>query len=333
MSGTVLIEDNREFKDLKKETFSGHNKKDVLKSLEKCIALGEVPYAIHWAFELLCSGLVDTLWNSFFMIAVEQVNRANPLIFSYLYMRFFKEFFPLRDAYASDIPRIRNSPSARKIVAEAATLLALSKKAKLPAFPKVTPADYTRDRIREVAKAPLTSYANAIIKADDPSHIIIPSNEIAFAIRRENRDSLHALFWIRWLLEFEKQLKKESGSKLACAKRPVPGIDEKHHTDVVWLLWEVLSHEVSQRPPQEKAPLEKVISVLFRMFCYQYEPSCKNSRKEFLACAVVLLTDIVEWNEPLCQDMTYLRSVVARVDELIMEFKPHERVDAPKGAL
>lgn len=320
MQPQVLIKDDRTIKEFRQATFSGHSKAQVKKAFQQATELGQYEYAVHWAFELLCSGLVDTLWNLFFDTCVSQVNRMNPVLLMYLHKR-FDEFWPLREAYEDNITAIRNSLSARHMVCEAAALLTMSKKNKMTNFPTMKPdLDYTADRIREMAKAPLTSYANAIIKPGDPADILIAANEISFAVRKETQDKLSALYWIRWLLEWDKQLKRAK-NVLTCAERQTPYVDPKYSTDVVWLIWECLNHEAMTRPGGPA----RLMQSLFFAYCYQWEPSSKQGRREFMNMAVHALTDTLEVDEPLCRDKAFIRNLCGNTDAFMTEFKGHEK--------
>lgn len=319
----VMIDDDRSIKEFKKETFSGHSKNDVVKAMGGAIEIAQYEYAIHWAYELLCSGLVDTLWNGLFNVYVDQVNRMNPLLIIYLCHRFYSEFIPLRESHLGDITRIRNSVSARKIIMEVVGLLCMSHKGKLPVYPKVTAEDYEAVSIRSVCKAPASNYANSILKQSDPVDIYIPINELAYAIREENKDCVGALYWIKWLMEWDKQLKK-AHEPLKCEDRSVPGVDDKYRRDVVWVIWEVINKEVSSRV-MFRNQLEKVMGGLFKAYLYQWEPSSKTTRKNYLVYAVVLLTDNIEWNVDICKDRIFMKGLVLKTDDFMMEFKNHEK--------
>lgn len=319
----ISIDDDRTIREFKKETFSGHSKNDVVKAMGNAIEIAQYEYAIHWAYELLCSGLVDTLWNGLFNIYVEKINRMNPLLIIYLCHRFYSEFLPLREANLGDITRIRNSNSARKIVLEVIGLLCMSHKGKLPIFPKITNDDYEADSIRSVCKAPASNYANSIIKHNDPIDIYIPINELAYAIREENKDAASALYWIKWLLEWDKQLKK-AHEPLKCEERHINNIEEKYRKDVVWVIWEVINKEISNRV-MFKDKLEKVLGGLFKTYLYQWEPSSKTTRRNYLIYAVVLLTDNIDWNVEICKDKVFIKGLVLKSDEFILDFKQHEK--------
>jgi hypothetical protein len=78
------IHDARTVLDFQKFTFSGHLRSHVYKVLDENVKLGHADYACYWSLELMCSGLVHSMWQTFFESAVRNINRASPNAFLYL---------------------------------------------------------------------------------------------------------------------------------------------------------------------------------------------------------------------------------------------------------
>ena len=78
------IHDPRTVADFQKFTFSGHLRSAVLKVIDENIKLGNADYTCYWSLEMLCSGLVHSLWTQFFESASKHIHRASPNVFLYL---------------------------------------------------------------------------------------------------------------------------------------------------------------------------------------------------------------------------------------------------------
>jgi hypothetical protein len=63
------VQDPRSVADFQKTTFCGHPRAHVRKVLIQNIGLGNADYACYWTLELLCSGLVHSIWDAFFEAA------------------------------------------------------------------------------------------------------------------------------------------------------------------------------------------------------------------------------------------------------------------------
>lgn len=300
----LLVSDPRPISNFKSETFSHHRRNDVLRSLTQSVHLGQIDYALHWAFELLLSGLVDTLWMHLFEIAATQAHRANPTVFAYLRKRFYEDWMSLRSAHVADILRIRNSGAARTLVAEATAILTMSPKARLVAFPPVKPTDYEEDAIVRAARAPATDYARAVWRPrEDPPGLFIAANEIAFALREDTRDPVAALYWIRWALGFD--------SKTVCAARGPADVPPRHRGHPAWLVWALIQEESSRRPTN----VQNAIGALFSLYRYCWTPS---QHKNFFATAVSFLLEPVDFTVPLVATPAFLKTI--NPDAIVAEF-------------
>ena len=80
----ATINDGRSVADFQHFTFSGHSRKLANKSLLESIQLGHADYACYWSLELLCSGLVHSLWDTLFESASLYIHRSCPNVFTYL---------------------------------------------------------------------------------------------------------------------------------------------------------------------------------------------------------------------------------------------------------
>ena len=78
------INDSRSVMEFQKKTFCGHPRAHVRKVLLQNIQLGHADYACYWTLELLCSGLVHSIWDAFFEAAALHINRAQPNVLLYL---------------------------------------------------------------------------------------------------------------------------------------------------------------------------------------------------------------------------------------------------------
>jgi hypothetical protein len=306
----ILIEDRRSIQELKKETFSHFQKTDVKKWLETSIHTGNIPYSIHWACELLCSGLVDTLWNVFFECYLKFVNRKNPNLLAYLYHR-YQEFLPLREAYLHNIPLIRNSKTARAIVCEAAILLSMfTNKSKLAAQPAIKPDNFTKESIQLSTKANSPHYSSRVLRPDDPPLITIPVNEFCYGL--STKDLGHSLYWMKWLIEFPRF----SQAPIRISLRDVSDVDSKFVQDPVWILWECLQ----QYTPRH---LEKFQEILFKLFREGYEKGTPKAKKHYLTFATMLCCDSIDVSTPICHDQLLLDSSKAYLPDILSEIAKH----------
>jgi hypothetical protein len=77
------INDTRQIKDFKEKTFSLFLKKDVLSEFNKSIMAGKIEDTNHWATELICSGMIDKIWDKLFSLFTKNIYTYNPTMPSY----------------------------------------------------------------------------------------------------------------------------------------------------------------------------------------------------------------------------------------------------------
>ena len=279
------IYDSRTVVDFQKFTFSGHLRQHVYKVLDENIKLSHADYSCYWTLELLCSGLTHSLWQTFFESASKHINRGAPNVFSYLVQK-YETFSGYESQYSiMNMTDIRNNQDARNLVCEVAATLALCRKNKLPAIPKIKPEhDFQQITITENLKAPSSNFARHLMKKGDPLDLYIPLNELYYCISPQTRDITKALYWVAWILKYASQFKKQNKRDFDCAFRTNTYVEDKHCKLAIWLVWDTVL-DVSNKSPQS-AILKPYIECLYKIHCLRWTPSLLKTRLCFLITAI-----------------------------------------------
>jgi hypothetical protein len=178
---------------------------------------------------------------------------------------------------------IRNNEAVRELVCEVAATLALCRKNKLVALPKITPAhDFNPDIIKESLRSPSANYARPIVKKDDPLELYIPFNEFIYCLRPEVRDFTRAIYWVAWMLKYVK----ENKNAFICHSRPNPAIEDKFCKHVVWMIWDGVAIAGGAATGREQ-----YIDALFKLHCSRWAPVSMKSRVSFLISAIGILCE------------------------------------------
>ena len=279
------ITDPRSVMDFQKTTFCGHVRSHVVKVLLQNIQLGHADYACYWSLELLCSGLVHTLWMALFEGAALHVNRAQPAVFLYLASA-YERYAPIESAYGvRDMTAIRNNMDVRQMICQAAAAITLCRKNKLPSLPTMKPAhDFDPATIQESLKAPSTLFGRLVLRRDDPMTVAIPINEFVYCLRQDVRDTARSLYWMAWIYAYCREHKKQTKQTLLFSNRTDDHVTTAHGSHVVWIFWEAI-----QKQAQPAA--RPYIDVLYRMYCLRWSPSDAKQRQALLTSAVVLVCE------------------------------------------
>lgn len=279
------VADTRTVVDFQKNTFCGHIRSDVIKVISKNIQLGHADYTCYWVLELLCSGLVHTLWMTLFTGAATHVNRAQPNIFVYL-AETYEKYAPIEAKYSSmEMTNIRNNPDVRRIVCEVAATIALCRKNKLPTLPSIKPAhDFDSVTIQETIKAPSAIFGKLVLRREDPMSVAIPINEFCYCLRPDVRDVTKSLYWMAWVFAYCREYKKQAKTPLLFADRSDEFISVDYGRHPVWVFWDAIK--------KQALPVAKpYIETLYKMYCLRWSPSDAKPRQALLATAVLLVCE------------------------------------------
>ena len=279
------VNDPRPVTDFQKTTFCGHPRSHVTKVLIQNIQLGHADYACYWTLELLCSGLVHTLWDTLFEAAALHINRAQPQVFLYL-ADAYERYAPIEGSYAiSNMTSIRNHPDVRNIVCRVAGTLSMCRKSKLPSLPTMKPAhDFDPVTIRESLKAPSSLFGRLVLRPQDPLPSAVPINEFVYCLRPDVRDLVRCLYWMSWTLAYAREHKKQTKENLIFADRSDEFVLAAHGNHIVWLFWDA----VRKQTPAHTRP---VIEVLYKMYTLRWTPSEAKSKQPLLVAAIVLVCE------------------------------------------
>jgi hypothetical protein len=312
------VYDTRTVVDFQKFTFSGHLRTHVYKVLDENIKLGHADYSCFWALELMCSGLVHSMWQTLFESAAKHINRGAPNSFLYL-VRMYEKFAPYESQYSVlEMTNIRNNQDVRTLICEVAASIALCRKNKLPVFPKIKPEhDFQQITIQENLKSPSANYARHLTKKDDPLDIYIPYNEFVYSLRPETRDTLKALYWASWILKYASRFKKANKKEYSCTFRQNVYVEDKHCSHIIWILWEAVL-DASNKSPQS-GMLRQYIESLYKLHCLRWTPTSLKSRICFLVVAIQFICEstTLDIHYSVPHDLSVVHGVVENIPQWI----------------
>ena len=312
------IHDPRTVADFQKFTFSGHLRSAVLKVIDENIKLGNADYACYWSLEMVCSGLVHSLWTQFFESASKHIHRASPNVFLYLVEK-YEKFSTYEQQYSVyQMTQIRNNSDVRNLICEVAATLSLCRKQKPVSFPKIKAEhDFQPLTIQEMLKAPSSSYGKDISLGEDPLELYIPLNELVYSLRPETRDIMRSLYWSAWILKYASVKKKEK-QEVICAYRGNQFIEDKFGRHPVWMIWNAVL-DAANRSTQAGL-LNPYVDALFKMYCLRWTSGNMKSRDLFLISAIVFVCEssTLDIHAKVPSDIHTIQNVVSNIPQWIL---------------
>lgn len=298
-----IINDTRKLTDFKLATIGGYPRGKVSSAIDKCITQQKIEEAIHWTFQLLASGAVDSLWDKLVGIAAKNVNIYNPHLPEWLFQKSIAwHSITSNDRYKKDnILNLRNHPSIRNMLTELLVITSLSKPRKLETLPKIDKTDFVVSNFNAKLECTDMALSHHIFKDDDPKEVRVASNEIAFHLLGGN--IVRALYWLNWILTWET-LNIKKYTKFECNIRGGAFFESKNiipakcNRNVIWLIWSIVENMKNRKFPSS-SNIEVAMRSLWELFIMKYTPGSRNRRIIFLIWAMSYLCNPIDWSVPL----------------------------------
>ena len=315
---TIEIDDKRKKEEFKSITFSKFKKSEAKKELIKCLQSGNIEQSCYWSAEFICSGDFLYLWDIIFIFMSKYIHIGNPKLPLYIDSRLgiFRNI--VNKGYTEDILRLRNNTDIRKMFIEIMGILCCSKKKNSYDIPKINDSAFNMIEIRHKLVAKNKKDGYKIFQNEDPREIFIAINELAWNIKSKNRDTLRAIYWLEWIIEYDKLCKKKKILK-KCARRNFP-VENKYQCDMIWIVWDIILCEAKG----QNNGLFKIIKSLLNIFCLKYRDSVKNKRKLLIYNAISLLTETYDTKILIVKDIKLIENLKINYNEIYKQIKKNE---------
>ena len=346
ISENCRITDTRKLKDFKDQTFGGYNIAQASSALDKAIMEDKLEPALHWAIQLFLSGIVSSLWSKLITFASKQINIYNPKLPEFIINKNLQwQSIVDNSKFTKDnVLLLRNHPTLRVLLAEIVAILVLSKKHKIPQMPKIKKEEFIIDKFKSKLEAKDNKLVENIIENGDPSEIRIAINEMAYHIYHKHTNN--ALFWMNWIIEWEKINSKKYG-KYECASRHIDGVDSKYFKDVVWLIWYTIhkikklnissiqfssignfgssSNNINER--------DKQIQALWQLYINKFTPATRAKKQSYIIWAILYLTEPIDYNINLVDRPKILFQSILGFDKIFSTLKSQQVVNIVNNEL
>jgi len=179
--------------------------------------------------------------------------------------------------------------------------------------------------IKYKLQANLNILPTHILRFDDPEEFKIIMNEFYFHLKNKLSGYDKAIYWILWLLEWEKKHKKNK-EHWTIPIRKVNIKNDKDKCDFIWIIWEIIFEELKER--HEKI-LKTIIKVLYALFLNNYTSSRRNGRIFLIYNSIGYLTNTIDYNKPIrLNEMLYIQTQ-SNINKMYELIKKNEINNAP----
>lgn len=314
------INDKRMKKDFKGITFSKYKKSAAKKELLNSLIQEKIEPACYWCAEFICAGHYLELWDIIITFISQHIHLGNPKLPLYIKLRYDNFKSIIRGGYQKNELQLRNNKKIRILFAEIIAILSLSKKKHRFTMIKIAKNDFNMPEMSEKLKADNVSYANRIFMKKDPKELFIAINEFAYHLSHQSSNITSTCYWLEWLLTFETLCKKGTHKNYHAARRVNIPVESKYQTDAIWIVWELLLLEASNKSKQ----LKQVVEALFYLFCIRYQPGVKKRRRFILYFAITLIIEKINWTISIYRDTKKIENIKSQINIIYKQIKKNE---------
>jgi hypothetical protein len=264
--------------------------------------------ALHFAADLVCSGGIDIWIRGAYSYAIQHISLANPRIFVYLKQRFSE-----LDNKVMNLPQeaFYSNPDVQATIAETVLVLQLCPKRSKIVWPKVDDNTKRPGWLRGVAGAPETRATRLVWKGTDgdtpPLYLI--GNELCKAITEAASERV--LFWIRWTMEEDARIRKEtkghglsSNERGPAAAPPLqPGgravmIPPKQRSDAGHYIAQLLGEVYKELAAKSLVRMHEEFGELMRLWRGGEGRMPARFRRDCLALMALIVSEVPRWKVP-----------------------------------
>jgi hypothetical protein len=256
--------------------------------------------ALHFAADIVCSGGLDIWIRGAYSYAIQHISLANPRIFVYLKQRISE-----LDRKVALLPQeaFYSNPDAQSTIAETVLVLQLCPKRSKIVWPKIDPNTKRPGWLRGVAGAPETRATRIVWTSDgDTTPLYLVSNEICKAIA--DGASERVLFWIRWVLEEDARIRKETKGHGLSTKERGPAtigtrsVGSKQRSDAGHFVAAVLGEIYKELAGKNLIRMHEEFGELMRLWRSGEHRMPGRFQRDCLALMALIVTEVPRWKVP-----------------------------------
>lgn len=303
------------------------------------IALGETGpiasgKALHFAADLVCSGGLDLWIRAAYSYASQHIGISSPRIFVYLRQKIAE-----LDKKAAMLPteRFYSDTQIQEAISEVVLVLQMCPKRAKLVWPSIPEEAKTGGEawLRTVTQAGETRAVTRVFSNEgDKQALLWVGCELCKAITEGNSE--RALFWIRWVLEEDARLRKESkGTGLTRVERGSSALSSKTRTEAGHFLCSLLAEVYKEFAARGMIRMHEEFQEFIFLWRGGESRLPSRLRRECLGWMAMICCEVPRWKVPaapvLIQDSVKLSRAVGQCGQFFREILSFPALAAGKS--
>lgn len=335
MDDSCKINDYRKVSEFSKKSFSDYNKKDIIKVFLNNLILSKLHDSCYIGAEMHISLYNNLILETLFNIGSANINIDYPTLPNILYTNLLK----YQNTYKSTEDN-RNNQEIRNIFTYLIAIITTAPKNsnfQIELVTKLDELEFELFMLEKNIKFTNLELVSKLFFPDENKELIIVINEIANLLRLKSDNTKDILYWVSWLIGYEKKYK----DAIAIRPRKIDKITPKNTRFWEWIVWSVFINEAYYR--NEPILYEQIFS-LYNLYKFNFKKSSKKKYLIFIYHAIYIFKKDVNWDKNPSKEnkMFILQASIANnkyyslifnknEDKFFLEEKPEEPTKAPKS--
>jgi hypothetical protein len=310
----------------------GYEARDCVKALQDVLSqtgASATGKALHYSADLLCSGGFEIWIRLMWQFVFQHVHLTSLRIFVYLQQR-TKDL----EDYVKDLDQeeVYRNPEFQQRAAEVVLIIQTLPRNSKIVWPKVP--EETHDQIW-LHTVPNPKESEAVRKVWSPQSdqpiMRFVGNQILEACEQANVE--RALFWIRWLFDEEKRVRKENkGYSLSTARRAGGASAKIDKAEIGYYIAAILVEAYKDLARRGAIRMNEEFQALVDLWRGKQSRLSMRQRQESLALMALAIAEVPRWKvpaaQPLIKDPTIMSRAVQQSVRFFQEILVKPRVNS-----
>ena len=317
------------------KTRFGYDAKDCVRSLQDVLSQSgpsATGKALHFTADLICSGGFEIWIRLIWSYVFQHVHLTSLRVFVYLQQRtkdleeYVKEL---------DLEEVYRNPEFQHRVSELVIVIQTLPRQSKIIWPKVPEETHDKVWLQAVPKARDSEAVNKVWapQSDDPVLRFV-GNQILMACQEVSSEK--ALFWLKWLLDEDKRVRKSNTglTSLTTSRRSGTGTGSGRtdKAEIGYYIVAVLAEAYKDLARRGLVRMHEEFQELLNLWRGKQERLSSRQKQECMALMILVITEVPRWKvpaaQPLIKDPTVLSRAVQQSVRFFQEILVKPRINS-----
>ena len=299
----------------------GYDARDCVKSLQEVLSQSgpaATGKALHFTADLICSGGFEIWIRLIWSFVFQHVHLTSLRVFVYLQQR-TKD---LEEALkALDIDEVYKSSEFQHRASELTIVIQTLPRQSKIVWPKVPDETHDKVWLQSVPKVKDTEAVNKVWDSQHDQPILrFVGNQVLFACEEVNVEK--ALFWLKWLLDEDKRVRKSNNGtgSLTTSRRSGNGSVKVDKSEIGFYIAAVLAEAYKDLARRGLVRMHEEFQELLNLWRGKQTRLSNKQKQECLAFMILVITEVPRWKVPAAQPLIKDPTVMSRVVQQSVRF-------------